>query len=168
MTFPSLILELVNTHETDPEIQIEWGLNGPQSIYIRDGWQKRTSPDDLIREALQETASQYPGNYRRLARLSDVHLDDLQEYTLLLQEAREERRQQHIAPVTRQTDHFNATWSNGRPLSLICHDMDWMLSAPRQAIVDELLTVCTPPEPTPAGAAEKRLARFLQERGSHD
>lgn len=126
------------------------------------------SPGDLIREVLQAATSQYPGSHRRLARLSDVHLDDLREYTLLLQEAREERGQQHLVPETTQSDHFDATWSNGRPISLICRDMDWMLSAPRQAISDELLTVCTPPEPAPIGAAEKRLTRFLQKRGSHD
>lgn len=168
MTSYPVRLRSVNIHETEREVQIEWGHEGPQSIYIHDNWQERLSPADLIQEILQEISRHCPSSQMRQARLSDVHLDDLREYALLLEEAREERKDRYTPPQAVRSEHFATTWSNGHPLEVTCSDMEWMISAPRQALVDELIVACTPPEPKPIGPAENRLARFLNKRGTHD
>lgn len=90
-------------------------------------------------------------------------MDQLKEFNALIAEARlEAHRAPDPMPREVVTRHLTSHWSNGYLVKLE-GDLAWIQSTTRQALVDELLNVLTPPEqPTESTVSRDRLARFLE------
>ena len=154
----------MNSSEDPPWITLEWATDQPERIMVRDGWRDEVEPSVLLNQLHRQMIklAQRPGSYR--PSLGDVRIEDLGEFALLIQEARDERHRNEAPPVEVRTRHFTVRWLRGRVLAVTCQDEDWMRRVVTSELVEELMEACTPPPPDEAGTAQKRLERFVSER----
>lgn len=164
--------ETVSREVLDSIVSIECDRSGPTSIILENDWQREVTPAQLLAhlQALIQEELGTPkdtSSWRAHLSIKNVPVYRLKEFNALVSEARAEQRME--PPTQLQTvtsNHLTSRWLRGGIVSL-AGDEEWMASATRQAVADELLQVLMRPADPADGAAptmaRERIVRFLED-----
>lgn len=152
---------------------LDWEGGTVRWVTVESDWCDQVGPAGLIgqvRKAYQAAQPAVGGNWRLEVSLGDVELEDLKEFNLLLQEARasDPVGRGRGEPQVVRSAHLESHWSAEGGLVRIADPQQWLPTATRQAVCEELTAVLQRPDvDVPLQTPEvRRLLAFAGRKGA--